>query len=460
MSIFTEFFSFFLFSINREIEEKKKKKKRKQKNERQATTMSSPLDIHVPSRRAREAMAAPPMVSPSLQPVKPRGAYKLRIISGTANAKLTEDIGSAVNYMSRQDYGDEMGVEPCHIGRFNDGEIQIQVKNNVRGSDIFIVQPVSPKGEGGVNSSLMELLLLIHTLRLSSAKRITAIVPYFAYARQDRKTKPRVPISASAVAQLIEAMKPDRLVTVDLHCGQIQGFFHSTPVDNLYAENQILEYLKLKGFVSRTEELTIVSPDAGGVGRATRVANKTGAKNIVTILKRRVVAGQVDSMQLVGDVRDQICVIVDDMIDTAGTLCKAAQLLKDNGARQVYAFATHGLLSGPALERINNSCLEEVCVTDSIDQTDRIPLCPKLTVISLAGLLAEAIYRLHNEESLSALFSDGPVRSTQVAVRASSSSSSMSTSPASPSSSSSSPSNVENDDSDDARGELPSGFAL
>src|SRR3989338_610885 len=267
---------------------------------------------------------------------------------------------------------------------------------------------------GGVNSNLMELLLLLHTLRFSSAKRITAIVPYFAYARQDRKTKPRVHISASVVAQLIEAMHPDRLVTVDLHCGQIQGFFHHTPVDNLYAENQILEYLKGKGFLTNPESLCIVSPDAGGVGRATRVANKTGAKHIVTILKRRVAAGQVDSMQLVGDVSGLICVIVDDMIDTAGTLCKAAQLLKDNGAAQVYAFTTHGLLSGPACDRINSSCLEEVCVTDSIPQEARIAVCPKLTVISLADLLADAIYRLHNEESLSELFTEPPAVGSSV----------------------------------------------
>lgn len=335
----------------------------------------------------------------------------MRIIAGTSNPKLAEDIAARVSTLSRQDGTGAVSLEDCEIGEFNDGEISIKVNKSVRGSDVFIIQPISPlrsaDGTGGVNSNLMELLLLLHTLRFSSAKRITAIIPYLAYARQDRKTKPRVPISASVVAQLVEAMHPDRIVTVDLHCGQIQGFFHHTPVDNLYAENQILEYLRRKGFLKTPDRLCIVSPDAGGVGRATRVANKTGAKHIVTILKRRVIAGQVDSMQLVGDVTGLICVIVDDMIDTAGTLCKAAQLLKDNGAAQVYAFATHGLLSGEACPRINASCLEEVCVTDSIPQDQKIAICPKLTVISLAELLGDAIYRLHNEESLSELFTEG-----------------------------------------------------
>ena len=367
---------------------------------------SNPLEI-----RGTRFVDELPLISPSLRPFnsKPRGAYRMRVISGTANPKLASDIAARLNALSRADMSTDVSIEDCDISQFNDGEIQIKVNKSVRGSDVFVIQPISPisnSSNGGVNSNLMELLLLLHTLRFSSAKRITAIVPYFAYARQDRKTKPRVPISASVVAQLVEAMHPDRLVTVDLHCGQIQGFFHHTPVDNLYAENQILEYLKGKGFLKNPERLCIVSPDAGGVGRATRVANKTGARHIVTILKRRITAGQVDSMQLVGDVDGLICVIVDDMIDTAGTLCKAAQLLKDNGAAQVYAFATHGLLSGPACDLINSSCLEEVCVTDSIPQEDRIARCPKLTVISLADLLADAIYRLHNEESLSELFTE------------------------------------------------------
>jgi len=299
---------------------------------------------------------------------------------------LAEQIASDLN----------LPLEDCVIGQFADGEINIQIKNNVRGSDVFIIQPTSPD----VNKNLMELLLLIHTLKLSSAKRITAVVPYFGYARQDRKTKPRVPISASAVSQLIEAMNPDRVVTVDLHCGQIQGFFHSTPVHNLFAENVFVTHLKKLNF--DTEKLVIVSPDAGGVARARRYADKLNAAQVVTILKRRTVANQVDSMQIVGDVDGYTCLIADDMIDTAGTLCKAADLLTKNGASRVLACATHGLLTGPAVERITNSSLEHVYVTDSIPQQEKVN--EKITVCSLVPLLSSTIDRLHNEKSLSVLF--------------------------------------------------------
>lgn len=319
-------------------------------------------------------------------------SYPIKLIAGNANRKLAQDIS------------DYLGVplEPAVVGRFADGETNIQVMNNVRGSDIFIIQPTCTD----VNRHLMELLLLIHTLRLSSAKQITAVVPYYGYARQDRKTKPRVPISAAAVAQLIEAMGPNRIVTVDLHCGQIQGFFHHMPVDNLFAENQFVKYLEEKNF--DLDKLTIVSPDAGGVTRARRVADRIGSNSIVTILKRRQVANQVSEMQLVGDVAGQTCVIVDDMIDTAGTLTKAASLLMELGATEVYALATHGLLSGPAVDRINDSVLQEVCVTDSIPQEENVAKCDKLKVLSIAPLLSDAILRLHHERSLSALFKAPP----------------------------------------------------
>jgi len=248
----------------------------------------------------------------------------------------------------------------------------------------------------------MELLLLIHTLKLSSAKRITAVIPYYGYGRQDRKTKPRVPISASAVAQLIEAMGPSRVLTVDLHCGQIQGFFHDCPVDNLYAEGGFID--QILSMKIPKEELAIISPDAGGVARARRVADKVGAHSVVTILKRRVAANVIDSMQLVGDVNGKICFIFDDIIDTGSTLCKAAELLQQSGAKKVFACATHGLLSGNATEKINSSVLEEVWVSDSIPQIEHLKQCPKLHVLSLVPLLSQAITRLHCEQSLSDLF--------------------------------------------------------
>jgi len=314
--------------------------------------------------------------------------YNIRIITGNSNPKLATQISEKLG----------IHIEPCQVGTFADGELDIQC-TNVRGSDVFIVQPACPPH---VHHNLMELLLLIHTLKLASAKRITAIVPYFCYARQDRKTKPRVPISASAVAQLIEKMGPTRVVTVDLHCGQIQGFFHKTPVDNLFAEPIIVKYLKRKNFP--LDKLIIVSPDAGGVVRARRLADRLGAAAVIAILKRRTTANQIEQMQIVGDVNGSICVIVDDIIDTAGTLVGAAELLKENGATRVLACATHGIFSGPAIDRLNQSILEEICVTDSIPQEKNLQLCKKLICLSLVPLLAKAIQHLHDEKSLSILF--------------------------------------------------------
>eukprot|EP01103_Thecamoeba_quadrilineata_P001477 TRINITY_DN11335_c0_g1_i1.p1 TRINITY_DN11335_c0_g1~~TRINITY_DN11335_c0_g1_i1.p1 ORF type:complete len:350 (-),score=60.48 TRINITY_DN11335_c0_g1_i1:46-1041(-) len=316
--------------------------------------------------------------------------YNIRILSGNANRNLAEKIAARLGVQ----------LEPCILETFSDGELNIRIENNVRGADVFIIQPTCPQ----VNNNLMELLLLIHTLKLSSAKRITAIVPYFGYARQDRKTKPRVPISASAVAQLIEKMGPNRVVTVDLHCGQIQGFFHQIPVDNLFAEIEFINYLQKKDFP--LANTVIVSPDAGGVNRARRVADKLGASSVVTILKRRAAANQIEQMQIVGDVNGSYCIIVDDMIDTAGTLCAAANLLRENGALKVFACATHGIFSGPAIDRLNASVLEEICVTDSIPQEKNVETCSRLIVLSLVPLLSQTILHLHEEKSLTMLFDE------------------------------------------------------
>jgi len=318
------------------------------------------------------------------------GVYNIRIITGNSNRKLAWDIAHTLG----------VEVEPCRVGAFSDGELDIRIENNVRGSDVFVIQPTCPP----VSNHLMELLLLIHTLKLSSAKRITAVIPYFGYARQDRKVKPRVPISASAVAQLIEKMGTHRVVTVDLHSGQIQGFFHKAPVDNLFAEKEFVNFIKKKDLnLSKT---VIVSPDAGGVVRARRVADQVHVFSVVTILKRRAAANQIEQMQIVGDVSGCTCIIVDDMIDTAGTLTAAAQLLKDNGAERVLACATHGVFSGPAIERLNNSCLETICVSDSIPQEHNVSRCSKLVVLSLVTLLSQAILHLHMEKSLSILFDE------------------------------------------------------
>ena len=321
-----------------------------------------------------------------------RESYRIRLIAGTANPSLAKSIAREL----------KLDLENAEIGKFADGEVKIQLNDNVRGGDAFIIQPMSPPNG---NDNFMELLLLINTLRLSSAKRITVVIPYFGYARQDQKTKSRVPISASAVARLISSMQPNRVLTVDLHCGQIQGFFPpSIPVDHLFAETEMIVILSKFILNTGSSNVVIVSPDAGGVTRANRIAEKLGANGVVTILKRRVEANKVESMEMVGNVRDSLCIIVDDMIDTGGTLCKAARLLKENGAVIIVATATHGIFSSNALQKINESCLDRVYVTDTISQYEKECLCDKLHVISLAPLLAKAIQRVHNEQSLSDLF--------------------------------------------------------
>eukprot|EP01063_Lacrimia_lanifica_P011793 TRINITY_DN1848_c0_g2_i1.p2 TRINITY_DN1848_c0_g2~~TRINITY_DN1848_c0_g2_i1.p2 ORF type:complete len:433 (+),score=175.31 TRINITY_DN1848_c0_g2_i1:81-1301(+) len=328
--------------------------------------------------------------------------YRLRVVSGRANRSLAGDICKVLR----------QSETPCKLTQFANGEVGIKVEQNVRGDDLFVVQPVCKSVDGiDINTSMMELLLMVHTLRLASAKRITAIVPYFAYARQDRKTKPRVPISAACVSQMLQCMGVDRIITVDLHCGQIQGFFHNTPVDNLAVHHEWGRYIRKKvvekeGVKDIASEVTIVSPDAGGVERAMQVADSIGAKAVVTILKRRAEANKIERMEMIGDVSGQVCVIIDDICDTGGTLCKACDLLKEHGARAVYACITHGILTHPCVDRIN-ACdsLCEFVTTDSIPQSEEThQKCPKLKVVNIAPLLAEAIERTHTENSLSSIF--------------------------------------------------------
>lgn len=326
--------------------------------------------------------------------------FRLRIVSGRGNQALAEDICKAMRHP----------LTPVRCASFANGECNIKIEQNVRGDDVFIIQTVCTSDIIDLNSAQVELLLLIHTLKLASVKRVTAIVPYFAYARQDRKTKPRVPISASCVAQMMMAMGVDRVMTVDLHCGQIQGFFHNTPVDNLpmaaeWAHSVVKRIGAKEGVQDPSEELCIVSPDAGGVERAMQVADRVQAKAVVTILKRRVEANKVDKMEMVGDVKGLVCIIIDDICDTGGTLCKACNLLMENGARAVYACITHGILTDPCNQRITDcEALRELITTDSMPKAKDVLENPKIRIVSLAPLLAEAIERTHIEQSLSHIF--------------------------------------------------------
>lgn len=280
------------------------------------------------------------------------------------------------------------------VTTFSDGEVMVQINENVRGDDVFVIQPTCTP----VNHNIMELLLLIDALKRASARRITAVVPYYGYGRQDRKVQPRVPISSKLVADLLTAAGTNRLLTIDLHAGQIQGFFN-IPVDHLYAAPVLLDYIKRCGF----SDLVIVSPDAGGVERARAFAKRLDA-SLAIIDKRRESANVSRVMNVIGDVRDKDVIILDDMMDTAGTTTQAAQALKDNGARRVLAASSHAVLSGPAIDRINGSVLEEVITTDTIPLDDKMNVCVKLTVLSIAGLLGEAIRRIHEESSVSSLF--------------------------------------------------------
>ncbi len=307
----------------------------------------------------------------------------LKVFAGSANTELA---GAICRHLKC-----ELGE--CSTTRFADGEIYFQILENVRGADVFVVQPTCPP----VNDNLVELMLMIDAFRRSSARRITAVLPYFGYARQDRKDKPRVPISAKVVSDVL-ALNSDRLLTMDLHASQIQGFFN-IPVDHLFAAPVLVEFFQKLSLPS----LTVVSPDAGGVERARAFAKRLEGE-LAIIDKRRTSANVAQVMNVVGDVKGRSALVVDDMVDTAGTLVNTVEALREAGAREVYACATHGVLSGPAAERIRNSSLAELVVTDTVPLNKAARQCGKVHVLSVAALLAQAIVSIHDETSVSVLF--------------------------------------------------------
>jgi ribose-phosphate pyrophosphokinase len=307
---------------------------------------------------------------------------QLKIFSGSAHPALAKEIADHL--------GITVGAARLH--RFPDTEVSFQIDENIRGTDVFIVQPTSPP----VDEHLVELCVMMDAFRRSSASRITAVIPYYGYARQDRKDKPRVPISAKLVANLLEAAGTNRVLTMDLHKAQIQGFF-DMPVDHLFAAPVIIEWLARQNY----DGLTIVSPDVGGAERARAYAKRLDAE-LAIIDKRRSEDGTAEVMNVVGDVKGRVCVIADDIIDTAGTIQKAAQALVDNGASRVLAAAVHGVLSGPALERIEKSPIDKLVVTNTIPQ--KSGASDKIVVLSVARLLAQAIKSIHEETSVSKLF--------------------------------------------------------
>ncbi len=313
--------------------------------------------------------------------------HDYRVFAGNSNRKLADAISR------------ELGrpLAACTVGRFSDGEIQVEIGENVRGLDSFIVQSTSPDA----NTNLMELLIMADALKRASAGSITAVIPYYGYARQDRKVAPRVPITAKLIADLIEAAGVTRVVSMDMHAGQIQGFFN-IPFDHLYAAPVLLEHMRRR-FDGDAQNVVIVSPDAGGVERARAYSKRLGS-TLGIVDKRRTKPNVAEIMNVIGEVHGKTAVLLDDMIDTAGTLAQAANALVDKGAARVFAYASHAVLSGPAVDRITKSPIEEVVVTDTIQLPPNAAACPKIRSLSVAPLLAEAIRRIHSADSLSSLF--------------------------------------------------------
>ena len=309
----------------------------------------------------------------------------MKILSGTSNIRLSREIAKQL----------KLKLVNTNIKRFSDGEIYVEINENIRGNSIFVVQSSCTPA----NDNLMELLICIDALRRSSAKNITAVIPYFGYARQDRKVVPRTAISAKLVSNLITNSGANRILTLDLHAGQIQGFF-DIPVDNLFATPIFARHIKRK---IRGNNLICVSPDVGGVER-TRALGRRINSGIAIIDKRRPAPGKSEVMNIVGSVKGKICFIVDDIIDSGGTIVNAAKVLKEKGAKDVYVYATHAVLSGDAIEKLKKSSIKKLIITDSIDNSHKIKKIPKIEVLSIASMMAEAIKRISNSTSVSSLF--------------------------------------------------------
>ncbi|BFZ24257.1 hypothetical protein BsWGS_27295 [Bradybaena similaris] len=315
----------------------------------------------------------------------------IKVFGGTSHPDLAQKICQ------------RLGIEQGKVvtNKFSNGECCVEIGESVRGEDVFIVQ----SGCREVNDMLMELLIMINACKIASASRVTAVIPCFPYARQDKKDKSRAPISAKLVANMLSVAGADHIITMDLHASQIQGFF-DIPVDNLYAEPAVLKWIKEN--IPDWRNCTIVSPDAGGAKRVTAIADRLNV-DFALIHKERKKANEVAAMVLVGDVKDKIAILVDDMADTCGTICHAAEKLLEAGAMKVYAICTHGIFSGPAISRINNSMFEAVVVTNTIPQDQRMKEAPKIQVQDISIILAESIRRTHNGESVSYLFSNVPI---------------------------------------------------
>jgi ribose-phosphate pyrophosphokinase len=315
----------------------------------------------------------------------------MMIFTGNANQPLAKKVVKHLH----------MGLGKATVGQFSDGEIIVEILENVRGQDVFIIQPTCPP----VNNNLMELVIIADALRRASAKRITAVVPYFGYGRQDRRIRSsRVPITARVVADMMTTVGISRVLTVDLHADQIQGFF-DIPVDNVYATPEILKDLQANNLY-KEDSFIVVSPDVGGVIRARAIAKRLHDADIAIIDKRRTGPNKTEVMHIIGDVRDRNCLLVDDIVDTGGTLCLAAQSLKENGAKKIMAYCTHPVLSGSAIQDIEASHIDELVITDTIPLHEEAQACKKIRQLSLSDMLAQTICRINNEESVSSMFVD------------------------------------------------------